>query len=182
MKEPTRPPTMVKVLHLLTAEDRMIICFHLRKNSIQYSGVHEGLLPFVDLEEAVKAVFTSANKNAAERPAGRRRLLELASKMKGPLHGESGASALQLDDMKVFRRFGPHPERGQAMKWLPLEKVTVALRNRFGRLEPDDDVHVAPVVALKKVDDGPYHKGFWQVNVADKHRHVVERWLIDNLR
>jgi len=82
---------------------------------------------------------------------------------------------MYLNDAKVTRHFGKRPDLGKPIKGF-IKKVTVGVRWNLpkGCYEPDDDVDVAPTVALKCVG-----RGKWQVFVEEQYRGHVETWLLD---
>ena len=83
---------------------------------------------------------------------------------------------MYLDDSKVFKRFGSHPERGRLIRG-KVKKVTVGVRWSLPKCdyEVDDDVDVHPTIALRCVG-----KGKWEVLVAEEYRQYAETWLVDN--
>lgn len=84
-----------------------------------------------------------------------------------------------LDDSKVYKRFGRHPEYGKALPFLPKEKVTVGVRWSLPKKNyvPDDDVLVTPTVSLTKIKPG-----LWRVACMKKHWTRTEAWLIEYCR
>jgi hypothetical protein len=84
---------------------------------------------------------------------------------------------MRLDNKKVYRRFGAHPERGKPLPFLQKQKATVGVKWSLPKKEylPDRDVLVSPCVTLK-----PRSSNLWEVTVSTKCRHAVENWLMDN--
>ena len=82
---------------------------------------------------------------------------------------------MYLNDAKVIKHFGSHPERGRLIRG-KVKKVTVGVRWSLPKRdwEPDDDVDVHSVLALKCMG-----KGKWEVLVAEEHRSYAEWWLMD---
>ena len=82
---------------------------------------------------------------------------------------------MYLNDGKVCKYFGPHPERGRLLKG-KVKRVTVGVRWSLPKLayEDDDDVLVSPTVALKCIS-----RGKWEVKVDPAFRELAERWLMD---
>ena len=83
---------------------------------------------------------------------------------------------MYLNDAKVIRHFGSHPERGRLIRG-KVKKVTVGVRWSLPKrdYEVDDDVLVRPTVALKCLG-----KGKWEVQVEAQYRQLAEQFLIDN--
>jgi hypothetical protein len=75
-------------------------------------------------------------------------------------------SHITLVDKKVYRMFGPHPEQGKIITWLPKKIV--------------NDKAVSRVVALKKEHNGTGF-GKWRVSVDAEFRLAVYNWLADVL-
>lgn len=166
---------MVRVLHLLNADDKAIICRALRLNTARYSGAHEGLLPFIEIEE----VLTALVQLSLLTHNGYRRIISVYYRLREakPLFEEQ--ILLHLDDGKVAKAFGKHPELGRPFKWLGLSKVTCGVKWSLPKRDyvPDTEVMVAPCVALM-----PVKRGLWEVICAEEHRRDVESWLVDHCR
>lgn len=149
-------PKMVQFLDQLTAREQAIICFHVRKHSgeLRYDHLHPSLLPFVPMEVVRKCLMCAK----AVRPVA-----VILSKL--PDSDGIDSISLILTDKKVYRMFGPHPERGKPITWLPRKT------DKFGNA-------VNPVVSLQKKHSETGF-GVWQVNVAREYRTAVYRWLAD---
>lgn len=87
---------------------------------------------------------------------------------------------LILNNQKVLRRFNGHPERGVACSWLPKQRVTVGVKWSLPHKDyiPDDDVHVAPTVALRFIKRYPGGVSQWKVVVDEKHLKKAVEWLL----
>lgn len=83
---------------------------------------------------------------------------------------------LHLNDGKVAKFFGPHPERGRVLPGAPKKRVTVGVRWSLPKMDyvPDDDVLVAPTVALKCLG-----RGKWEVKADREHLQRAVDWLVD---
>lgn len=179
---PLKPETnLVKYLDRLSQKERLILC-----NCINTVGkvndepeIHLGLLPFYNHTKAVRACHTIISVSSGP--------TRLVKQIKAKLTSDetalfSGASAfvrfpMRLSDAKVYRYFGPHPERGKPLSILPKEKVTVGVKFSLPKKDyvPDKDVLVTPCVTLKRQT-----KNYWQVEVLAKCQHTVEQWLLDH--
>lgn len=84
---------------------------------------------------------------------------------------------MYLDDRKVIKFFGAHPERGRFISNTIVKRVTVGVRWSLPKKdwEPDDDVLVKPVVCL--ICKG---KGKWEVKVEAAYRKIAEQFLMDH--
>ena len=84
---------------------------------------------------------------------------------------------MYLDDRKVIRHFGAHPERGKFLPGNMWKRVTVGVRWSLPKLdwEPDNDVLVRPTIAL--ICKG---KGKWEVKVEPQFREQAEQFLMDH--
>jgi hypothetical protein len=107
--------------------------------------------------------------------------LRLASQVKFKLRDEyqiSRASSwmMLLNNKKVAKRFGAHPERGHKIPHVTKKRVTVGVRWSLPKRdhEPDDDVLVQPHVVLK-----PKSKGWWEVTCENRYRAHVTTFLLD---
>jgi len=86
-------------------------------------------------------------------------------------------TALYLDDRKVFRWFGRHPERGKPLPGLT-KSTHAGMRHKqmFGRdlgWVPNE-ITVNIVVSLKLI-----RPGYYDVHVDERYRQLVEFWLLD---
>lgn len=83
---------------------------------------------------------------------------------------------LYLNDKKVAKHFGAYPERG---RFIPstVKRVTVGVRWNLpkGCHEPDDDVLVRPVMALKCLG-----RGKWKLSVEPQFHEKAVSFLCDN--
>ena len=84
---------------------------------------------------------------------------------------------LYLNDKKVCRYFGAHPERGRPLPGNRRKRVTVGVKWSLPKKDylPDDDVLVRPTVALKCLG-----KGKWEILVEATYRDRAIDWLVDN--
>ena len=82
-----------------------------------------------------------------------------------------------LNDKKVVRRFGSHPERGIPLKGIS-KRVTVGVRWSLPRrkYEPDTDVLVNPIIALHSAG-----KGKWKLICEPAYHRQAEQFLLENL-
>lgn len=83
---------------------------------------------------------------------------------------------MYLNDGKVAKFFGAHPERGRLIPGGSVRKVTVGVRWSLPKLdyEPDDDVLVRPFMALICLG-----RGKWEVKVDPAFRELAMCWLMD---
>lgn len=83
---------------------------------------------------------------------------------------------MYLNDAKVARHFGVRPHLGRRLPH-KLKRVTVGVRWSLPKRDyvPDDNVLVAPTVALQCLG-----RGKWRVSVADEYRAYAVNWLADN--
>lgn len=180
MKKREQAPNLVPYMHLLTPNEKAVLCFALNVNN--NDGIHQGVLPFVSYSKALVRLASLAG-GPSDKPV--RMARQILSKLKSPeqgfFEGRHGfvRFLMQLDDVKVYRRFGPNPERGKPMPFLPKEKVTVGLKFSLPKKQylPDKDVLVSPCVTLKRQE-----KGLWQVEVLTRCQGTVEEWLVENCR
>lgn len=84
------------------------------------------------------------------------------------------AGMIQLNDAKVARYFGSHPERGRRMPHLGKVKVAVGVRWSLPKQDyvVDDNVLVTPCVALICAK-----RGHWHVKCEPQYRERVLKWL-----
>lgn len=167
---------MMKVIPSLNRKEQAVCCFALQQYSPEYSGMHCGLLFFVNIRTTL-AALDHINKDdnshilkqvAAKINAGSDQLFA---------HNEMSSSVLMLNDAKVGKRFGLHPERGVPLPWTSKKKVTVGMRWSLPKRDwvPDDNVLVQQHVKLKML-----RKGSWMVTCPRRHAAAFELWLTDN--
>ena len=167
-----KPATMLKVWHLLSQEDRAVVCFQLVQNSPKHSHVYAGILPFVTLEDVITALDVSLLKNSV------RRVKEIRSKLNAVAFGNEDQLVLKLNDGLVAKRFGNHPERGKPFRWLGPRRVDLQPVSDSPMHKSTSIVEVVPCVAL--IPTG--QSGWWRVQCDAKYRQRVEEWLIDYCR
>ena len=85
---------------------------------------------------------------------------------------------LYLNDKKVVRRFGGNPERGIRLPAVS-KRVTVGVRWSLPRkkYEPDDNVLVNPIIALKSKG-----KGRWELICEPVYSRQAEQYLEANCK
>ena len=172
MKKQQQAPNLVPYMSILTANEKAVLC-----NVLNYGhneGIHQGVLPFVSHAKAVVRLATQITRSTNTRI-----FRQIQSKLVGADSNfvQSVRFSMRLDDIKVYRRFGPHPERGKPLPFLGKEKVTVGLKFSLPKRAyvPDKDVLVSPCVTLKRQS-----QGLWQVEVLARCQATVEDWLITN--
>jgi len=176
-KTEIKPPTMHRLNHLLTQEDKAICCAQLREHSVRYSGAHLGLLPFIGIVDVHVVLQVAINKAKHEKKKPFR-LAKLKETIDGFVPFKNGGHKLYLDGAKVGKYFGKYPERGRSFAWMHFVNTHAGMKSGpFGRGIVPNPISVKPVVALKYVKHG-----YWEVQCDEAHRHEVERWLCDNLR
>ena len=176
------PANLVPYLHLLSKEEKAIIC-HIVNAAKTYTVTGEEIITTQDLHLGTMPFLSRAAAVGALRfviPSGphERIFKQILSKLEGQVEGRSYARfTLALNDVKVYRRFGAHPERGIPVSWLPKEKVTAGVAWSLPHKEyrPKKDVLVSSVVTLKRLG-----KRQWQVEVLSKHQYAAEQWLLSN--
>ena len=193
MKTPDPKTNMVKYLEILTVKEKAVICYlanHLP--SLDYelpkTDFHQGLLPFLPVKEVIAWLRNAAGLGvhlSFEAGIYKRTALSILSKMQPDLEPDVGSSSflMKLDNKKVYRAFGPHPERGKPMNFLQKQQVTVGVKWSLprGQYIADRDVLVSPCVMLKRVTiGGAGNSHVWEVNVSRKCRAAVESWLMDH--
>jgi len=83
---------------------------------------------------------------------------------------------LTLNDAKVFKRFGRHPERGVRLPFLPPVKAEAGMRwVQFSKKYKPNPIEVSPTITLTKV------KGNWIISCPKHHFGIVSEWLRDNM-
>lgn len=171
--------TMTKYLSVLSRTDKAIICNAVRAHS-EFTDAHPGLLPFLSLKMVLGCLGKVTPK--------RRQHRELVSTLgQDPCVAKDQISfVMYLNDAKVYKLFGPKPERGHALPCLPKKRVTVGMRWSLPRkcYEPDDDVLVKPMVALERKCNSAntkYSTTHWLVSCERKYRAAVAAWMVDNL-
>ena len=184
MKKQQQAPNLVPYMSILTSTEKVVLCRVLNHGVDE--SIHPGVLPFVS---RAKALVRLASVISLLKPPtnGQRLFRQIQAKLiqdQGPSMSRVGLEpvnfvrwSMRLDDIKVYRRFGPHPERGKPLPFLGKEKVTVGLKFSLPKRAyvPDKDVLVSPCVTLKRQS-----QGLWQVEVLARCQATVEDWLITN--
>lgn len=176
MRRKEQASNLVPYMQLLTPNEKAVLCglLNVFNNTQEY---HQGMLPFVDRGRALLAV----GRIDADTEKGTRIFRQILTKLTTGEPARTATSyvrwSMRLDDLKVYRRFGPHPERGKPLPFLGKERVTVGMKFSLprGAYVPDKDVLVSPCVTLKRQS-----QGLWQVEVLARCQHTVEEWLITN--
>lgn len=156
-----------KHLEQLSSAEQAVLVRVIQFNK-QWADVHRGMLPFLPYNEVINWYRAWVLGNELAIRIHHRILSKL-------VHGRKSGHVVDLDDAKVFRRFGKHPERGVN---IPTLETIHRYRDRrpFERTKDAYDVR-AQTVALKHVghnrwiiwaQEGPYPK--------------VLEWLTDNCR
>ena len=178
MKKDTPRPNLVPHLHKLTTKEKAVLCrlFNFWKPGPQ-PDIHLGTLPFVSYGDAMMWLANSLIGPPNDIYPTERTIKQIMSKLgHDPTKGVA-RFCLYLIDRKVYRRFGHHPERGVTLDFLPKKKVTVGMKNQFGRVNPDKDVLVSPHFSLRRVN-----QNYWEVVIDTQHQADVEEWLAENCR
>jgi hypothetical protein len=151
-----KEPTMAKYLDRLTHREQQIICHQVRTHNSEqrYAHLHPWLLPFIPLH---LVLFCLGNSKTV------RPIAVIIAKLPGAEYWDL-PDKIVLRDKKVHRMFGPHPEKGKAITWLP--------KRTAGRTV------VSPIVTLVRKHRGTGY-GSWEVGVAPEYKMAVLNWLSD---
>ncbi len=164
--------TLAQHLDQLDHNEKLVLMFAINANNVLGYQIHMGMLPFVSVVQAWGAAHMQIGIAG---PTRHRILAGVREKLlKWGKLNDMSQFAMYLDDAKMARRFGAHPERGHALYQLPKKRVTVGVRWNLPKKvhEPDDDVHVAPHIGLQCLS-----KGKWLVTCPAKHEWEVRRYL-----
>lgn len=178
MRRKEQASNLVPYMQILTPTEKVVLCRVL--NHGRDESIHPGVLPFVNRVTAMVRLASVINPIKGHE-VGQRIFKQILSKLvsdKDPPNDRQYVRwSMRLDDLKVYRRFGPHPERGKPLPFLGKEKVTVGMKFSLPKRAyvPDKDVLVSPCVTLKRQS-----QGLWQVEVLARCQHTVEEWLIAN--
>lgn len=180
MRRHQQASNLVPYMQLLTVNEKRVLC-HVINHWGKNEDVHPGVLPFISRATALVRLAAVISPLKGGEP-GQRLFRQIVGKLTAedtrPYGGSSFVRwSMRLDDLKVYRRFGPHPERGKPLPFLGKEKVTVGMKFSLPKrgYVPDKDVLVSPCVTLKRQS-----QGLWQVEVLARCQHTVEEWLITN--
>ncbi len=184
-----RGQNMTKYLDRLTVSEKAVIVY-LANNlpapgfQLPKTDFHQGLVPFLPVRDVIywlrQMIYVGPDIDY-EGKRYRRLCLGILAKMTEDMEQDTGTTTflMKLNDKKVYRRFGLHPERGKPLPFLSKEKVTVGVKWSLPKKDwiPDKDVLVSPCVTLQRiVRDG----GMWEVKVSKKCYHAVQHWLYEN--
>lgn len=168
-----QPTNMVKYLDRLLSKEKAIICGVLNRldsNTRSYPEpeIHQGTLPFVRVDVVVERLTQMVSVSPERNRLYRQILTKLAEAVDQREKRDfilSTKFTMKLDDRKVCRHFGNHPERGKPFGWLPKGQV------KLGGV----DTLVSPCVTLHRQENG-----LWWVQVLRRCQHAVQLWLSDN--
>jgi hypothetical protein len=181
-------PTMTAYISALTAEDMSICTFAVNQHN-DANQIQIGALPFIPLRVVVDCLLRM----------GKRRHLAIAEKLKVIQHDDTdvynktrmsvSVIMMTLNDRKVMKRFGIHPEDGVKIPLVEKVKVTVGVKYSLPVKDyiPDDDVLVSPIMTLRR-QSTPFdkagakfgHLGRWQVTCATRYKQHVMDFLTTN--
>lgn len=159
-------------LSQFTKKERLALCFIFNQTDLMDVQVHLGLLPFIGVDKAILACARSGSFPSS------RVQRQIFAKLKHIYQRGDGVEwVMYLSPLKVARRFGAHPERGHKIQYASKKRVTVGVRWCLPKkdYEPDDDVLVAPHVALRCVG-----KDTWLVSCEKRYRPMVTQYLTDH--
>lgn len=141
-------PKMAQFLDRLTHQEQQIICHQVRTHSGEqrYAHLAPHLLPFVPLS----VVRKSLSMAKAVRPIAAIQAKVFTNFL------TKGENWLILNDKKVHRMFGLHPERGKSLSWLPKKQSVALVRHHVGT-----------------------GFGRWDVKGPHEHLPVIMNWLYD---
>lgn len=142
--------------------------------------IHRGQLAFVPVEQARKALKRSSKRTA-------KALLEKIGV--GVIGNDTVKVELFLDDVKVYKRFSPTPEKGRLLnvmagwhnesedmsgklKWSPATTAGITL-TRFGTRYIRREIAVNHVVTLEKK-----RPGLWILSVHKSCRDKAVNWIV----
>jgi len=166
--------TLGSHLDKLKSVEKGLIVWALNGSNLLGYQVHHGMLPFVNVKDVMVALDLYRNATLQ----GKRVRQQIKDKLRDAYNiSESTTFVLWLNDKKVAKRFGAHPERGHNIPLAQKKRVTVGVRWSLPKRdhEPDDDVLVTPHVVLKKSTEG-----CWMVTCERKYYGNVSTWLADN--
>lgn len=161
-------------LDKLKPVERNLLMFALNHNNTLGYQIHLGMLPFVKVESALMALTSYDGIACAMK--GKRIARQLKMKLGSGPASSAVNFVMYLNDKKIAKRFGAHPERGHKIPFVGKKRVTCGVRWSLPKrdFEPDRDVLVQPHVVLVKL-----YNGQWRVTCEGKHRQAVERFLCD---
>jgi hypothetical protein len=173
-KPQPKPQNMVKYLDRLSSNEKAVICgvlnrMDLDKREYPEPEVHQGTLPFVNVGRVVTAMTNIVSVHPERERIYRQILTKLAEAVDEHTKREFVVAtkfSMKLDDRKVYRHFGKHPERGKPMGWLGKDKIKVG----------GADTLVSPCVTLAK----QAITGLWTVQVLKRCEYAVQLWLSDH--
>lgn len=83
-------------------------------------------------------------------------------------------TTIQLDPKKVFRQFGPHPEKGKVMKIFTTTTSSAGVRTQFKKLI-QNPIQVWPVLTLNRMGSNK-----WAVQIKPEYLRQALQWLRHN--
>lgn len=173
----TKQTTLAVHLEKLKPKEKGIIVWALNATRQVGYEVHQGMLPFINVNDAIIALNLYSN-TPARQINNSRILAEVRSKLRQAYGiNESVTFTMLLNSKKIAKRFGAHPERGHKIPHVQKKRVTVGVRWSLPKRdhEPDDDVLVAPHVVLKLFN----RSGWWEVTCEKQYRNHVTTFLLD---
>ncbi len=153
-------------------QEKGLIVWALNTTNLLGYQVHLGMLPFVKAETALEALGIFSNVSNKAIAAATKAKLKQAYNI-----GSSVSWNMRLDNAKIIKRFGAHPERGHNIPCVAKKRVTVGVRWSLPKRDhvPDDNVLVQPHLKLE-----PVMAYWWRVTCEKRYRDHVHMWLLDN--
>ena len=153
-------------------KDKAVICCAMNLNDQMGYEVHQGMLPFIKADDALTSLVKMNSAGTKWRRAA-----TLIAKIQR-LYGIDGSCSfnMYLNNKKVARRFGAHPERGHVIQGAAKKRVTVGVRWSLPkrRHEPDDNVLVQPHVVLKCISGCQ-----WHITCEKRYVRLVQEYLMN---
>jgi len=170
-----KPRTLAAQLEKLKPIEKGYLVWVLNGSNHLGYEVHLGMLPFVSVDDALEAL----SKYGGSTSTGKITSANVRAKLKAA-YGIGGhvTWSIKLNDAKVVKRFGAHPERGHKIQGVSKKRVTCGVRWSLPKRRhvPDDDVLVAPHVTLHPAT----LPGWWNVTCETKYREKVTMYLVDH--
>ncbi len=149
------------------SSNEKVVLLNVIKFKWGWGHYHIGMLPFMNRREVAGWVAAWTGGNANARRIHRQILMKLCV-------SPASTDFVMLDDVKVRRRFGNHPERGVMIPGLPSMHVKRE-RKMFERVKDAYDV-THKIVSLRNVG-----RNRWVVSCEDRVKQQVLSWLQANV-
>lgn len=158
--------TLADIIGQLSRKDRIILCISLNRIGYKEYQMHEGLLPWVPVDDAIKAVEMAYMVDSGLTK-------DLLQRLK--VYQNPNTFLMYLADKKVLKRCGPHPELGVKLPGHKMMAEAGVKWHQFAKKYKPNPISVDVMFSLRKIA-----RGCWLVSAKPEHKSRVQNYLLDH--